>query len=310
MTPRPCPSAASPPRDLRPTRGRRAGFVASFRRHVRLGRSDRPQAEKGVLKKKVSCVFAWFAIQLDQKVAFKSKALRTTPSEKRLHRTRPIGSELPCVCSATWVVKHIRVRNVSKCSVSLESRPRACALAALPPRCVRCRGWWPLGSRTHNLPEAPRAGASCACARCRSVVSACGLYMCLAVSASSPPRRKETSPALCLSSPSTPSPLLPASRLCMRSCETNAGCTPLPPAASHRGPRLPAQRRLQVHWDRARTGRKKCETSFMPDLPQMYISDRCSGGTALLRTTAIVLWRKTTTTTATASTTISVIINH
>ena len=62
------------------------------------------------------------------------------------------------------------------------------------------------------------------------------------------------SPALCLSSP----PLLLASRLCMRSCKTNAGCAPLPPAASRRGPKLPAQRRLQVHWDRTRIGRKKC----------------------------------------------------
>ena len=48
----------------------------------------------------------------------------------------------------------------------------------------------------------------------------------------------------------------------MRSCKTNAGwtplVTPLPPAASRRGRRLPAQRRLQVHWDRARAGRKKC----------------------------------------------------
>ena len=85
--------------------------------------------------------------------------------------------------------------------------------------------------------------------------------MCLAGAASSPSRRKGPSPALCLSSFSTLSPLLPASRLCMRSCKTNAGwtplVTPLPPAASRRGRRLPAQRRLQVHWDRARAGRKK-----------------------------------------------------
>ena len=86
----------------------------------------------------------------------------------------------------------------------------------------------------------------------------CVRRMRLAGAASSPSLRRGPSPALCFSSPSTPSPLLPASRLCMRSCKTNAGCTPLPPAASRRGPRLLAQRRLQVHWDRARTEHKKC----------------------------------------------------
>ena len=86
----------------------------------------------------------------------------------------------------------------------------------------------------------------------------CVRPMCIAGAASSPSLRTGPSPALCLSSSSTPSPLLPASRLCMRCCKTNAGCTPLPPTASHRGPRLLAQRRLQVHWDRTRTGHKRC----------------------------------------------------
>ena len=45
---------------------------------------------------------------------------------------------------------------------------RAGALAALPPRCVRCRKWRPLWSRARNLPQAPRTSAGWACARCRA----------------------------------------------------------------------------------------------------------------------------------------------
>ena len=46
-------------------------------------------------------------------------------------------------------------------------------------------------------------------------------------------------PALCSSSPSTPSPLLPANRPCMRSCKMNAGSTPLRPADFRPGPNSP-----------------------------------------------------------------------
>ena len=85
-----------------------------------------------------------------------------------------------------------------------------------------------LGFRARNFHEASCTSASCACARCRSVglVCQCGANVfrvsgIIAVAAQkalasflhgAPPRHR----------------LPPASRLCMRSCKTDAGSTPLP----------------------------------------------------------------------------------
>ena len=76
-----------------------------------------------------------------------------------------------------------------------------------------------------------RRAATCLCSRWWPLTAAVGSACGPCVSLEQHHRRRPL-PALGLSSPSTPSPLLPASRLCMSSCKTNAGCMPLPPGDS------------------------------------------------------------------------------
>ena len=50
----------------------------------------------------------------------------------------------------------------------------------------------------------------------------------------------------------------------MRSCKTNAGCTPLPPAASRRGPRLPTTEAAGALGPRSYRTQKVCDKMPLP----------------------------------------------
>ena len=122
----------------------------------------------------------------------------------------------------------------------------------LPLGSVRPRGRGPMGDRSRHFPAAP-----CTCALCQRPCRRALLRSrrdpprtSPAGVASSPLQRSGRLPPPSLSFPSSPSPLLPEPRICMRCSKRVVGLKPPPRADSRRV----AERSL--HWDRAPTGGK------------------------------------------------------